>query len=194
MPLPLEGIRIFDLSQVWAVPGCGMLLGDQGADIVKIEPPKGDEGRRTFSMSPIRGESRAFWVVNRNKRGMMLNLRKPEGLAVLRHLVRRADVLLHNFRPGVDERLGMDYAALSALNPRLVYAALSPYGLKGRLRLARGYNLLVQAASGIMGRRKLPDGKPRSSGLWAVDTSTSMLLAYAVMLALFQRERAGAGQ
>jgi crotonobetainyl-CoA:carnitine CoA-transferase CaiB-like acyl-CoA transferase len=194
MPLPLEGIRVLDLSQVWAVPGAAMLLGDQGADIIKIEPPKGDEGRRTFSMSPIRGESRAYWVVNRNKRGIVIDLRQPEGLAVLLRLVKIADVLLHNFRPGVDARLGMDFAKLSTLNPRLIYAALSPYGLKGRLSLARGYDLLVQAASGIMGRRKLPDGKPRSSGMWAVDTSTSMLFAYAVTLALLQRERTGMGQ
>jgi crotonobetainyl-CoA:carnitine CoA-transferase CaiB-like acyl-CoA transferase len=194
MPLPLDGIRVLDLSQVWAVPGAGMLLGDQGADVVKIEPPKGDEGRRTFSMSPVRGESRAFWVVNRNKRGIVLDLRQPEGRDVLHGLARKADVLLHNFRPGVDERLGIGYAALSALNPRLIFAALSPYGTEGRMRLARGYDLLLQAASGIMGRRTLADGKPRSSGMWAVDTSTSLLLSYAVTLALFQRERTGAGQ
>jgi len=194
MPLPLHGIRVLDLSSVWAVPAAGMFLGDQGADVVKIEPPKGDDGRRVLTMPPVLGESRAFWVVNRNKRGLVLDLRQPDGQAVLRRLVSTADVLMHNFRPGVDERLGLAYGTLRELNPRLIYVALTPWGSRGRFRLARGYDLLVQAASGILGRRKLANGKPRSSGIWAIDTSTSMLLSYAVALALFQRERTGLGQ
>jgi crotonobetainyl-CoA:carnitine CoA-transferase CaiB-like acyl-CoA transferase len=145
-------------------------------------------------MPPIRGESRAFWVVNPNKRSRVLDLRRPEGQAVLHRLAAAADVLLHNFRPGVDERLGIAYGTLRALNPRLIYVALTPYGAQGRFRLARGYDLLVQAASGILGRRKLADGKPRGAGMWAVDMSTSMILGFAVALALFQRERTGLGQ
>jgi crotonobetainyl-CoA:carnitine CoA-transferase CaiB-like acyl-CoA transferase len=191
---PLAGIRVLDLSQMWAAPGAGMYLADQGADVIKVEPPQGDQARSMFTLPAVNGESRAFWVVNRNKRGMVIDLRQEAGRKLLLRLCRGADVLIHNFRPGVDERLGIGAAAVQADNPRLVYAALSPWGQAGPYRRARGYDLLMQAASGMMGRRSLPNGQPRSTGTWAVDTCTSVLMAYAILLALFQRERTGRGQ
>jgi crotonobetainyl-CoA:carnitine CoA-transferase CaiB-like acyl-CoA transferase len=194
MSPPLQGIRVIDLSQMWAAPGAAMYLGDQGADVIKVEPPHGDQARGVFTLPAVNGESRAFWMVNRNKRGTVIDLRRPQGRDLLLRLCETADVLIHNFRPGVGERLGIAAAAVHARNPRLVYAALSPWGQAGPYRGARGYDLLMQAASGILGRRTLPNGQPRSAGLWAVDTCTSTLLAYAIVLALFQRERTGQGQ
>lgn len=194
MGLPLEGIRVLDLAGMWAVPGAAMYLADQGADVVKIEPPTGDECRRVLTLPAIHGESRAHWMINRNKRGICLDLRTPQGREVLHRLVRGADVLMHNYRPGAADKLGADHATLSALNPRLIYVAFSPYGLEGPYAGARGYDLLVQAAAGILGRRSLPDGSPRAAGIWAVDMTTAPTLAYAVTLALIERERTGRGQ
>lgn len=191
---PLAGIRVLDLSQMWAAPGAAMYLADQGAEVVKVEPPQGDQARGVFTLPAVNGESRAFWMVNRNKRGVVIDLRQEAGRNLLLRLCRSADVLVHNFRPGVAERLGIGAAAAQAANPRLVYAALSPWGQAGPYRGARGYDLLMQAASGMMGRRSLPNGQPRSTGTWAVDTCTSVLMAYAILLALFQRERTGQGQ
>jgi formyl-CoA transferase len=191
---PLQGIRVVDVSQMWAAPGCAMYLADQGADVIKVEPPRGDQARAVFTLPAVNGESRAFWMVNRNKRGIALDLRKPEGRAALLRLCAGADVFIHNYRPGVDARLGADEGAIRAVSPRVVYAALSPYGQAGPYRDARGYDLLLQAASGILGRRSMPDGSPRGAGLWAVDTGTSIMMAYAIALALFQRERTGQGR
>ncbi|HKI98419.1 MAG TPA: CoA transferase [bacterium] len=194
MGLPLEGIKVLDLAGMWAVPGAAMYLADQGADIIKIEPPHGDECRRVLTLPPINGESRAHWMINRNKRGVSIDLRLPEGRAVLHRLAGDADVLMHNYRPGAPEKLGVDYATLNALNPRLIYVAFSPYGSEGPYATARGYDLLVQAAAGILGRRSLPDGTPRAAGIWAVDMTTAPMLAYAVALALIERGRTGRGQ
>jgi crotonobetainyl-CoA:carnitine CoA-transferase CaiB-like acyl-CoA transferase len=194
MGLPLDGIKVLDLASMWAVPGAAMYLADQGAEVLKVEPPQGDECRRVLTLPAVNGESRAHWMINRNKRAISIDLRSPQGREVLHRLVREADVLLHNYRPGVPERIGADYATLSALNPRLIYVAFSPYGAEGPHAGARGYDLLVQAASGILGRRSMPDGSPRSAGIWAVDMATSPLLAYAVTLALIERGRTGRGQ
>src|SRR3972149_8881197 len=194
MGLPLEGIKVLDLASMWAVPGAAMYLADQGADVIKVEPPQGDECRRVLTLPAIGGESRAHWMINRNKRAISIDLRSGQGREVLHRLVRAADVLLHNYRPGVPEKMGADYWTLSALNPRLIYLAFSPYGAQGPYAGARGYDLLLQAASGILGRRSLPDGTPRAAGLWAGDMATAPLLAYAVTLALIARGRSGRGQ
>lgn len=194
MQLPFQGIKVLDLSRVWAIPGTGMYLADQGADVVKVEPLRGDDGRRMFSLPAIKGESRGFWMLNRNKRSLALDPRSEEGKDILLKLIAQSDVLLHNFRPGVAEKMGIGYDQLKEAHPSLVYLAFSPYGGKGPLASARGYDLLIQATSGISGRRQMPDGTPRSSGIWAVDLASSALMAYALSVALFQRERTGKGQ
>ena len=129
---PLSGVRVLDLSAYIAGPyGCA-LLADQGADVVKIEPPTGDNLRKY--PSTLAAESRAFLGVNRSKRGIALDLKKPEGLALLLRLVRQADVLVHNFRPSVPKRLGIDFDTLSAINPRLIYCAVTGYGEAGPMK------------------------------------------------------------
>jgi len=191
----LSGIRVLDLSQMWAAPGAAMYLADHGAEVIKVEPPGGDEARRTLTQPPIAGgESRAFLALNRNKRGIALDIRDARGREVVRDLVRRSDVLIHNFRPGVAERLGCDYPSLRAVNGRLVYAWITAYGHEGPFAARPGYDLLFQGLSGILARRRLPDGRPLGASVWVADCSAPMILAYGIALALLARERTGQGQ
>ncbi|HET8576262.1 MAG TPA: CoA transferase [Methylomirabilota bacterium] len=191
----LSGIRVLDLSQMWAAPGASLYLADHGADVIKVEPLNGDEARRTLTQPPVAGgESRAFLVLNRNKRGIALDIRHPKGREIVRDLVRRVDVLIHNFRPGVAERLGYDYPTLRILNERLVYAWITAYGAQGPFALRPGYDLLFQGLSGILARRRGPDGRPVGAGVWVADCSAPMVLAYGIAVALLARERTGQGQ
>ncbi len=191
----LSWIRVIDLSQMWAGPGTAMYLADHGADVIKVEPVTGDTARVTFTQAPVGGgESRAFLPLNRNKRGMALDIRHPRGRDILLALLRGADVFLHNFRPGVAERLGYDYPTLQALNPRLVYAWITAYGIEGPYAQQPGYDLLFQALSGIVARRRPHDGLPVPSGVWVADCSAPMELAYGIALALLARVRTGRGQ
>ena len=191
----LDGIKAVEISQVWAGPGLGMYLADQGADVVKIEPLWGDDARTVLTQPPMaNGESRAFQVVNRNKRGMALDIASDEGRAIVHHLVKRSDVFIHNFRPGVEVKLGYDYETLSELNPGLVYAELAAYGKQGPYAQFRGYDLLFQALSGLLTKRRDADGAPMSSGIWAADCSLPMGMAYGVALALLARQKTGRGQ
>ena len=195
---PLEGLRVLDISQVWAVPGSGMYLGDQGADVIKVEPPWGDECRRLLTASPIQTEkgplSRHFLPINRNKRGIAVNLRINEGREIIYKLVEGADVFLHNYRPEACKRLGYDYETLRRINPRLIYLAFTPYGPKGPYVTKPAYDRVVQAISGMHGRRKLPNGTPLGAGVWAADCATPILIAYGITLALLMREKTGVGQ
>lgn len=194
MQLPLAGIRVIDLAQMWAAPAAAMYLADQGAEVIKVEPPWGDDARRTFTLPPLpNGESRAFLPLNRNKLGVAVDIRHPAGREIIYRLVRGADVLIHNFRPGVAERLGYDYPTLKKLNPRLIYAWLTGYGPEGPYADRPSYDLIMQALAGILSRRRLPDGTPISSGVWVADMSAAMLLAYGISLALLARERTGEG-
>lgn len=192
---PLDGIRVIDLSQMWAGPGTAMYLADHGADVLKVEPVEGDGARTTFTQPPVGGgESRAFLALNRNKRGLALDIRHPRGREILLPLIRGADVLVHNFRPGVAERLGYDYPTLRTLNPRLVYAWITAYGAEGPHARRPGYDLLFQALSGILARRRQPDGSPQGAGVWVADCAAPMELAYGIALALFERARTGEGR
>ncbi|MBI4504966.1 MAG: CoA transferase [Chloroflexi bacterium] len=194
MPGALDGVVVLDLAQMWAVPLAGAYLADQGADVIKVEPPWGDEARRTIATATLHGQNRHYLAVNRNKRGIAADLRHPEGVAVIRRLVQRADVLLQNFRPGVAERLGLGYDDLRQLNSRLIYVASTPYGQRGPYAARRAYDLLVQAHAGLLSLRRAPDGMPLTSGVWIADMSAPMLIAYGVALALLDRARTGRGQ
>jgi len=194
----LDGIRVLDLAQVWGVPGAGMYLGDQGADVIKVEPPWGDEARRLVTARPIEtgkgAVSRHFLPLNRNKRSIVIDIRKDEGREIVYKLAKRSDVLLHNYRPEACTRLGLDYETLHELNPRLIYLAFSAFGTKGPYADKPGYDRIVQAVSGVHGRRRLPDGTPLSAGVWIADCSVPILIAYGVALALLMREKTGKGQ
>ncbi len=194
MSLPLEGIRVLDLSQVFAMPGAGMYLADQGADVIKIEQPNGDIGRWVLTMAPIKDESRAFWVLNRNKRSVVIDLQQQAGRDLMYRLVKQSDVVLHTLRLGVDKKLGMDYASVRRHNPRIIYVGFTAWGKHGPLAKLRGYDLLVQGLAGMSGRRSMPDGKPRGTGIWGIDLAASIMVPYAICLALRQRDQSGEGQ
>jgi len=190
---PLAGITVLDISQGWAGPGASMLLGDQGADVIKVEPIEGDQARGYFANAPINGEERGFLAINRSKRGIALNLKADRGKEILLKLVERSDVFLHNFRPGVAERLEIGYANLREIKPDLIYVSMTPYGKKGPYSAQRAYDVVLQSLGGAM-RFCGPDARPMVSGIWVSDCSTMMMLAYAVTLALFAREKHGYGQ
>jgi crotonobetainyl-CoA:carnitine CoA-transferase CaiB-like acyl-CoA transferase len=191
-PGPLSGVRVLDLSAYIAGPyGC-TLLADQGADVIKVEPPDGDNLRQY--PSTLQSENRAFLGVNRSKRGVVLDLKQPQGHAALMKLVREADVLVHNFRPGVAERLGIGYAKLSLVNGRLIYCAVTGYGEQGPLREKAGYDQVLQAMSGMCVLQGRPDGAPELVYGSLVDYYAAALLAAGVSSALYERERSGQGQ
>jgi crotonobetainyl-CoA:carnitine CoA-transferase CaiB-like acyl-CoA transferase len=188
---PLAGVRILDLSGYIAGPyGC-TLLADQGAEVIKIEPPEGDNLRKY--PSTLAEEGRAFIGVNRGKLGIALDLKHPAGREVLLRLVREADVLVHNFRPSVPARLGIDADSLRAVNPRLIYCALNGYGSAGPLRDKAGYDQVLQAMTGICALQG-PPGEPEIVYGSVVDYYAASLLAGGVASALYQRERTGQGQ
>lgn len=188
----LSGIRVLDLSAYIAGPyGC-TLLADLGAEVIKIEPPSGDTLRQY--PSSLKAESRAFLGTNRGKLGIVLDLKHPEGLGVLLRLVETADVLVHNFRPSVPPRLGIQYEKLKTINPRLIYCALTGFGETGPLKDKAGYDQVLQSMTGICTFQGEPTGVPEIVLGSVVDFYAASLLAYGVTSALFHRERTGEGQ
>ena len=190
---PLKGIRVLDLTRVLAGPYCAMLLGDMGAEVIKVEEPgKGDDTR---GWPPFAGgESTYFMSVNRNKKSITLNLKAPEGRELLEKLAKKSDVLLENFRTGTMEKLGLGYARLAKLNPRLVYCAISGFGESGPEAHRGGYDLIVQAESGVMDLTGFPDGPPVKVGNSIADLVAGMSGAHGVTLALLARQRTRRGQ
>jgi crotonobetainyl-CoA:carnitine CoA-transferase CaiB-like acyl-CoA transferase len=189
---PLAGVRVLDLSAYIAGPyGC-TLLADQGAEVLKIEPPAGDNLRHY--PSTLAQESRAFVGVNRSKRGMVLDLKQPADQAVMLRLVRDADVLVHNFRPGVPERLGIAYTQLQALNPRLIYCAVTGFGDRGPLKDKAGYDQVLQTYSGMCDEQGQRGGPPEILYGSVVDYFASSMVAAGVASALYEREKSGCGQ
>jgi len=189
---PLSGIRVLDLSAYIAGPyGCS-LLADQGAEVIKIEPPMGDNLRKY--PSTLEAESRAFLGVNRSKWGMVLDLKQSEELATLLRLVRDADVLVHNFRPGVPERLGIAFEQLAQINPRLVYCSVTGYGASGPLRAKAGYDQVLQTMTGMCAMQAKEGGPPEILYGSVVDYYASALVAAGVSSALYERAQSGLGQ
>ena len=189
---PLSGIRVLDLSAYIAGSyGC-TLLADQGAEVLKVEPPGGDNLRHY--PSTLAGESRAFIGVNRSKRGMVLDLKQATDLALLLKLVREADVLVHNFRPSVPQRLGIAYAQMQALNPRLIYCAVTGFGDSGPLKDKAGYDQVLQSFSGMCDEQGQGGGPPEILYGSVVDYFASALVAGGVASALYEREKSGLGQ
>ncbi|MCL6712314.1 CoA transferase [Pseudomonas sp. R2.Fl] len=189
---PLSGVKVLDLSAYIAGPyGC-TLLADQGAQVIKIEPPDGDNLRKY--PSTLAAESRAFMGVNRSKIGMVLDLKSAEGLAALLRLVREADVLVHNFRPSVPRRLGIDFDRLTLINPRLIYCAVTGYGEQGPMKDKAGYDQVLQTMTGMCALQGKRGGAPEIIYGSVVDYYAAALLAAGVSSALYERERSGRGQ
>ena len=193
-PGPLDGIRVLDLTRVLAGPYCTMFLGDLGAEVVKVEQPGVGDDTRGWGPPFTGGESAYFLCVNRNKKSVTIDLKSKEGVALLRRLAERADVLIENFRPGTMERLGLGEKDLRATSPRLIYASLSGFGADGPMSDAPGYDLIVQAWGGLMSITGPADGEPSKVGVAIIDLVAGLMLGKSIAAALFAREKLGVGQ
>ncbi len=193
-PLPLEGCRVLELAQLIAGPVCGMYLADMGAEVIKVEEPGTGDASRSVYQVLINGEGPLYLTVNRNKRGITLDLASREGREVFYRLAQRADVVIEAFRGGVAERLEIDYARLARLNPRLIYCSLSAFGPEGPWREKPGLDALVQAVSGLMAVTGAPEGGPALCGAPVVDTMGSLLAVQGILTAMLYRARTGEGQ
>jgi crotonobetainyl-CoA:carnitine CoA-transferase CaiB-like acyl-CoA transferase len=195
MTPPLTGLRVLDLTQVMAGPFCCQVLGDLGADVIKVEPPgTGDQARRSMGFR-MRGEdTAAFLAVNRNKRSAELNLKDPAHREAFIRLAGTADVLVENFRPGVTARLGIGYDTLAALHPRLIYASISGFGQTGPYALRPGFDLIAQGVSGVMSVTGDPAGEPVKCGIPVSDLAAGLFCAVGVLAAVRAREITGRGQ
>jgi formyl-CoA transferase len=189
----LEGIRVIDFTQAMAAPFATMNLADMGADVIKIEPPGTGEPTRELSAVTQNGHSATFMTMNRDKRGLTVDLKRPEGVAVVKRLARTADVFVQNYRPGVAERLGLGWEALSAVNPRLIYCSVSGFGATGPYASRGGYDLIAQGMSGIISVTGEEDA-PAKSGVPISDLCAGLFAAYGILCALEHRERTGLGQ
>ena len=198
MTKALSGIRVLDLSRVLAGPWCTQMLGDLGAEIIKIEQPgKGDDTRSWGPPWHGEGEDRlsAYYLsANRNKKSVAIDISKPEGQSLIRELAAKCDVLVENFKMGGLEKYGLDYLSLKAVNPRLVYCSITGFGHTGPRAHQPGYDLMVQGLSGLMSITGQPDGEPQKVGVALVDVMTGLHACIAVLAALNQRHETGRGQ
>jgi crotonobetainyl-CoA:carnitine CoA-transferase CaiB-like acyl-CoA transferase len=188
----LHGIRVIDLTQAMAAPFCTMNLADLGADVIKVEPPGGEDMRR--GAAGRNGHSGTFLAMNRNKRGITVDLKRPAGVEIVHRLVKTADVFVQNYRPGVAERLRVGWDDLRPINPRLIYCSISGFGATGPYAHRGGYDLIAQGMSGIMSVTGDEDGPPAKAGLPVADLAAGLFGAYGILCALEARERTGEGQ
>jgi crotonobetainyl-CoA:carnitine CoA-transferase CaiB-like acyl-CoA transferase len=194
MPGALEGLKVIDLSRVLGGPYCAQMLADHGAEVIKIEPPQGDETRLWGPPFDAEGISAYFAGINRNKRTMALDLSKPAGRDVLLKLVEGADVLIENFKTGTMEKWGLGYDTLSQKYPKLVHARVSGFGADGPLGGYPGYDAMVQASAGLVSVNGAPEAGPVRIGVPVVDLSTGMNACIGILMALFERSKSGKGQ
>lgn len=189
----LQGMKVIDLSQVLAGPYCTMVLGDMGADVIKVEKfPHGDDTR---AMGPfVNEESHMYMMVNRNKRGMGINLKSHEGREILYRLIKSTDVFVENFRPGVTKKLGIDYDTLKELNPGLIYCSISGYGQTGPYRNKGGFDIMAQGMSGLMDMTGEKDGKPVKVGIAIHDLAAAQTAIQSILAAYIHRLKSGKGQ
>ncbi len=191
----LEDLRVIDLSRIVAGPLATQIFGDYGAEIIKVEQPGvGDDSRQWAPPHAPDGQASYFFSINRNKKSVTLNLKHPEGKAILKELVARGDILVENFKPGTMEDLGLGYETLRAVNPRLVYCAISGFGSTGPSRERAGYDAIMQGFTGLMSITGEPDGPPVKVGVALIDVITALFAHGAILAALHHRERTGQGQ
>lgn len=195
MTLPLEKLKVLDLTQVMAGPFCCQILADMGADVVKVEPVgTGEQTRKAMGFSMKGEDTAAFLAINRNKKSMTLNLKEEEGREIFYRLAWEADVVVENYRPGVAEKLGIDYATVKEVNPRLIYASVSGFGQTGPYAGRGGYDLIAQGMSGLMSVTGQPDGKPMKSGVPVSDLAAGLFCAVGILSARIALEETGRGQ
>jgi len=192
--LPLSGTRILDLSRILAGPYCTMILGDLGAEVVKVERPGTGDDTRTWGPPFAGGESAYYLCCNRNKKSIAIDLQKPRGVELVKEFARVSDVLVENFTPGLMQRFGLDYETLRELNPRLVYCSITAYGQDGPYRDRPGYDMVLSAVGGLMWITGERDGEPCKVGVAITDVVTGVYASGAIMAALLWRERSGCGQ
>ena len=190
---PLHGIRVLDLSRVLAGPYCTMVLGDLGADVIKVESPEGDE-TRGWGPPFASGESAYYLCVNRNKRSIVLDFKTEAGRAILHELVKRSDVLVENFRPGTLARFALDFDSVAAVNPNLIYCSITGFGQTGPLRDKPGYDFMIQAMGGLMSITGEPEGEPMKVGVAVADLFAGQNAVIAILAALQARAQTGKGQ
>ncbi len=193
MALPLEGVRVLDLTNVMAGPYCSMVLGDMGADVTKLENPEGGDATRRFDPQ-VNGESYCFAVLNRNKKSLAIDMKNPRGKEIVLRLAERADIVLENFRPGVVKKLGLGYDSLNVANPGLIYASLSGFGQTGPYGKKGGFDIIAQGMSGIMLMTGYPGGRPAKVGIAMNDMASGVTALYGILAAYIGRLRHGAGQ
>jgi crotonobetainyl-CoA:carnitine CoA-transferase CaiB-like acyl-CoA transferase len=193
-PTALDGLLVVDFTRVVAGPACTQTLADFGAEVIKIENPDGGDDTRNYEHADLAGESAAFVSLNRNKRGIALDLTKPAACDIARELIARADVVVENFSASVMKKYGLDYASVAPTNPRLVYCSISAYGRQGPFASRPGFDPITQAESGFMSLNGFPDGPPVRTGPPAIDMVTGMSACNAILLALLARDRLGRGQ
>lgn len=191
---PLAGLRVLELAQIMAGPTCGMLLADMGAEVIKVEKLPGGDDSRGYREPRVNGVSAPFLVLNRNKRGIALDLKRPEAREVLLRMVKTADVLTENYRAGTMEKLGLGYAMLSQMNPGLIYCAVSGYGRTGPYADKGGFDLIAQGFAGLMSITGEPGGPPLKTGNSVADINAGILAATGILAAYAHKLKTGQGQ
>jgi len=191
---PLAGMRVLELAQIMAGPTAGMMLADMGADVIKVEKLPGGDDSRGYSEPRVNGVSAPFMILNRNKRGIALNLKRTEGRAILLKMVRNADVLTENYRKGTLEKLGLGYEVLAAINPGLIYCAVSGYGRDGPYADKGGFDLIAQGFAGLMSITGEPGGPPAKTGNSVADINAGILAVAGILAAYAHKTKTGEGQ
>ncbi|MCX6354142.1 MAG: CaiB/BaiF CoA-transferase family protein [Candidatus Aureabacteria bacterium] len=191
---PLEGIKVLDFTRVLAGPFCTMILGDMGAEVIKIEQPGKGDDTRAFGPPFAKGESAYFLSVNRNKKSITLDMKSEQGKEAVRRLIARSDILVENFKPGTLKKLGFDYASAAKINPRIIYASVSGFGQTGPWSGKAGYDLAIQGLGGIMSITGDPSGPPYKVGVSQADLVAGLHAVQGIFLALYVREKTGHGQ
>lgn len=194
MVLPLSDVKVLDFTRVLAGPFCSMILGDLGAEVIKVENPPSGDVTRSLGTPYLAGECGYFMSVNRNKKSIVVDLKVPQGREIIYRLAERCDVVVENFRPGVTKRLGIDYETLNRLNSKIIYCSISTYGETGPYSQSPGYDITVQALSGAMSITAEPDGKPVKMGSPVGDVGGAFYGAIGILAALHERKRSGRGR
>lgn len=192
--LPLKGIKVLDLSRVLAGPYCTMMLGDLGAEVIKVERPHAGDDTRHWGPPFVAGESAYYLCVNRNKKSLTANMKTPEGVEIIKSLSKLSDILIENFKVGTLDNTGLEYRELSQENPGLIYCSITGFGQNGPYKDKPGYDFMIQGMGGLMSFTGEPDGPPMKVGVAIVDITAGLFASSAILAALRHREKSGEGQ